>query len=273
MNKQYVISAELDRLDPDWIDMSALARFRENLEADLNGMGKSPLWVSSNTIQSGLKRKIEVSGLPVVSLDDKYVEAADLYLGFSRGVDQRLIDTGYVPRVGYRPIANQIDAILPKLGTEIILVDDVVYSGNMIAWLVDELAKQGVTAKSVICGIAIDEGIDNVAALGIDIDPVISFCNVDDEICERDFAVVPGSGRRIAELAANALYFDNVYGRPTDWASIPAKYAAAFCVNSLERNIQLLKPNIPMQRVGTIFGYEQDGTVREQIYNRLEAQK
>lgn len=268
MQKPYVISAELDLIGPGVVQEREVEGFRGTLDADLRGMGKETVWVSSSKIQSGLREIMGKTNLPIVSLDDRYVRGADDYLGISRSVNGQLDDAGYEPRAGYAAIETQIDEIC-ALGGEVIIADDVVFSGEMIARLDDELKRCGVKIGSVICGIAIGDGMKKILASGIDVEAVEAFSEVEEEICERDFAVVPGSGRRVGGLSANVLYFDNINGRPEKWASLPAEYTEAFCFSSIERSIRLLQPDIPMRLVGNFIGYGQTGTAQQQLNMRI----
>lgn len=268
MKKPYVISAELDLANPDIVNPVAVEGFRESLDADLRRMSKDTLWVPTGTIQNGLQRLLVKTSLPVASLDDRYVTEADQYLGISRGVNAELDDAGYAARVGYQAIDKQL-AQISRLGQEIVIADDVVFSGEMIAWLVDELRARDVKIGGVVCGIAIREGVEKLALEGIDVEAILMLDDVEDEICERDFAVVPGSGRRVADLSANALYFDDINGKPEQWASLPFGDTQRFCISSLERSIDLLRPEVPMQNVGNFIGYGQNGTTREQLLARI----
>lgn len=247
MKRPYVISAELDLAKPDIINRMKIDNFRQDLDADLRSMDKNVLWVPARTMRGGLQRTLSKTSLPTVSLDDRYVMNADQYIGISRGADMQLNDAGYVSRVGYQSVSEQLDRT-SAVGNEVIIADDVVYSGEMITWLADELRSRNVKIGGVVCGIAMRKGIEKLEHDGIGIEAVLTFDDVEDEICERDFVVMPGSGRRVASLSANALYFDNVNGRPEKWASLPPDNVEKFCINNLERNIDLLQPMIPMQK-------------------------
>ncbi len=272
MEKPYVLSAELDLADSDTIILPRqLETFREELDSDLRQLGKATCWVDSRTIQNGLATLIDRTNIPVVSLDDQYVTTAQARLGISRGVDTTLTDVGYVPRAGYGSVAEQLDSI-PSLGSEVVIADDVLFSGEMMAWVARELDARGVRIGAVVCGIAIREGIEKLAALGIDTAAVQTFDEVDDEICERDFAVTPGSGRRIAELNTNALYFEPTYGKPAEWASIPSNEAAEFAVRNYKRAARLLRPDITLDQVGRFYGLGQGNArnVLTQAASRIE---
>ena len=272
MEKPYVISAELDLIDLPFIKNNQIDAFRQSLDDDLRIAGKNTLWVPAATLRRGLNQRIAATNLPVVSLDDRYVTSADGKIGLSRGIDEQLNDAGYVPRVGYDDLSKQLDAVA-TLGREVALADDVVYSGEMIAWLADELQQRDVAVRAVIAGIAIREGIEKLETYAIDVDAVTSFDDVEDELCERDFAVVPGSGRRIANLGANALYFCTRFGKPSQWASIPTENSPQFAQASYLRSAELLEPNTPLRTIGSFYGIDDtDDTARSltTIANQLE---
>lgn len=294
MENPYVISAELDLVNAgleQLVKKEAIENFRETLDADLRAMGKETLWVPSSRMQSGLEKDIQKTSLPVVSLDDRYVSSADQYLGISRGVrgigdpydftgswPAPFVDAGYVPRVGYEPIAKQLSRVA-ELGSEIVLADDVLFSGEMVAWLSSELEAYGVKIGAVICGIAIQEGIEKLDLEGIAVSATETFDQVEDELCERDFAMVPGSGRRADRadiddfypVGANVLYFDNEYGNPERWASIPTENTQTFCASSIARSRDLLKPEVPMSALGCFVGFSRiQGIAAKELDKVLE---
>lgn len=259
MEKPYVISAELDLANSSTrniVQANKVEAFRESLDADLRRLGKNTLWVASQDLRQGIQTTIARSPLPIVSLDDRYVESADGFIGISRGVNEQLNDSGYTPRVDYPSIANQLDSTA-SLGREVAVVDDVLFSGEMVSWLSDELARRSVKIGTVICGIAINEGIEKLLTRGIDVQAAQTFDDVEDELCERDFAVVPGSGRRIVDRGMNALYFDPFYGRPSTWASIPNAAVNQFASASYVRSIDILQPDLPVASIGKFYGIDQ----------------
>ena len=238
MEKPYVISEEIDLLLADNctnINIKEIEAFRRSLDDDLRAQGKNIEWVNARRISEGLSRRMGKTSVKIVSLDDRYVSGADGYLGVSRGVDENLEDVGYVPRVGYEPIEDQFYK-LQDIGTEVVLTDDVLFSGGMVVEIIGELDRRGIKVKGVICGIAIGKGLKAVEETGIDVDAEVVFDEVEDEVCERDFTLVTGSGRRIATIGRNALYFDTNYGRPAEWASINPDNAKEFAMRNYERN-------------------------------------
>jgi hypothetical protein len=138
-------------------------------------------------------------------------------------------------------------------------------------WLTDSLRPYGVRIGAVVVGVAIREGIEKLEADGIRVEASEVFEEVEDEICERDFAIVPGSGRRIDSLAINALYFDSDYGKPTQWASLEERDSESFCANSINRSMNLLNPNVPMATLGNFLGYSATGNGVAQLEQRLRS--
>lgn len=273
MEKPYIISEELDLLNDGYMQRDALNAFRENLDEDLRALGKNTLWVASSEMQKGMTLRANQTKSPTVSLDDRYTKSADEWLGVSRGIDENLNDIGYVPRVGYPPLDKQLDTVA-KTGKEIVLIDDVVFSGDMVAWLDAELRKRNTKIASVICGIAICGGIQKLNEQGIDVDAVRVFDDVDDELCERDLAVIAGSGRRIEAAASNALYFSDRYGKPAEWASVPEGSIADFAARSFRRSASLLTPSISMKDIGSFYGIESNiNAVDVLLQKAAEAEK
>lgn len=267
----YVISAELDLNTQNmqaYIKQTELDKFREDLDADLRKIGKETCWVSSSEMAAALNRATQNTCLPIISLDDRYLTSADQYLGISRSIDTNLSDAGYTARQNYSSLTSQLERAT-TLGREVMLVDDVLFSGEMITWLNNTLTESGVTIGSIAVGIAMQEGIDKLLAQGIDVSAGRVFSAVEDEICERDLAVVSGSGRRIEELETNALYFDTENGNPELWASIGRETSKAFCISSLERSRRLLQPDAPMQSIGKFLGYSSEGSVANALTTRL----
>jgi len=270
MEKPYIISEELDldSYSDQIINKTNINDFRKSLDANLRAIGKETLWVPSRDMQENINNRMKTMSLPVVSLDDRYVTATGNYLGISRAINNNLEDAGYAARNNYSAIQRQLDAIRP-LGNEIVLVDDVLFSGSMVEWLSDELRERNVKIGAVICGIAINEGVQKMTELGIDVIPWLKFDEVEDEICERDLAVVPGSGRRLKNRQANALYFDAEFGKPEQWASLPAASVGDFCLNSLDCSISLLNATAPISAIGAFLGYQTNGLAQDVLAKRI----
>lgn len=245
--KPYVISAELEYSDSAYVRKTEIDNFREGLTNDLQAMGKQVTWVGAATLRKGLEQKTARTHLPVVSLDERYVRNADAMLGVSRAVEADLTEAGYDARLGTPGLVRQLDTLGRAFaGREIALADDIVFSGEMLAWVQRQLQVRGVQATSVLCGVAIGDGAQKLAARGLEVECVVNFKEVEDELCERDFTFTSGSGRKIKGQSRSALYFDNIFGKPEQWASIPTDVAGNFCLASLRRNLRLMTYDAPL---------------------------
>ncbi|PID29098.1 hypothetical protein CR983_04340 [Candidatus Saccharibacteria bacterium] len=277
MKKPYVISEELGlagQINRENIDV-----FRESLDDNLRNMGKMAVWVNEYTIRTGMEELAEQTSLPVLNLDDRYLRNSDEYIGLSRAVVRRgnkYVSSGYASRVGYSSIDDQIAKITQQYaGKELVLADDVVFSGQMIEDLSNMLEKRNIKVRGVIAGIAIGEGVDRVSRLGVDIEAVESFSDVEDELCERDFTLIRGSGRRSAIEpgcvdGANVLYFDPRWGDPVSWMSLPEGQERSFWLQNLRRNQRLLPPERPASTIGPFVGVSQSGSVGGAINELLD---
>ena len=268
VEKPYVISEELGWVGE--LPQSNIDTFRESLDENLRRLGKNTIWVSENILRSGLEKKVAQSPVPVISLDDRYIRSGDAYIGMSRGVariDGRYTSSGYAARVGYNSIIDQLDSLAQQYeGMEVALADDVVFSGEMITDLSDTLQERKIMVRNVIAGIAIGEGMEKILERGIDIQALRIFPEVEDELCERDFTLLRGSGRRITKETnypggANVLYFDPRWGDPVSWMSLPEGDEQEFWVQSLRRNRQLFSSDRRADSIGPFVGVSQIGSV------------
>lgn len=267
----YVISADLETVSGDYLIPSAVDDFRSSLTADLANMGKHVEWVEFSELKQGMRQLVNDTHLSVISLDDRYVETSNNYLGISRSVDESLEDAGYDGRIGHEPVKDQLDRVAVELhGQEVVLVDDVVFSGENACWLTEQLADRGVRVRAIVAGVAIGgEAEERLEAYGVDLSYVRLFPEVEDEVCERDFAFVTGSGRKVNGKQQSALYFDSVFGKPAQWASIAEAQVDEFCIASIVRNTALIRGDYPMDQIADFLGYDCNQTVGQCLASAL----
>lgn len=127
---------------------------------------------------------------------------------------------------------------------EIILVDDVVFSGNVLKNITRLFRENGIRVIGIRAAISTEESFENFnkqLKLGLKCGCLLGE-NVIDQICERDFyfgiaqsgiSVKDGSGRIL-----KAPYF-KPYGDPVKRASIPKEYETVFSNNCLLRSMFL----------------------------------
>src|SRR3989344_7070324 len=178
-----------------------------------------------------------------VSMDGVYFRSV-YSIQVNRGVDEQGNDVGLRPRPGARSLREQIQAIHANglIATEIVLVDDVVFSGHQAAEVIDEFARVGVSVRQVLAGISVGAGEKLLAAKGVDIRSIYSYPEVVDEVCQRDFLPgIPRSGRYLAGSDNIGLPYLLPFGNPGKWASIPAEHQLPFSKFCIERTIWLFE--------------------------------
>src|SRR5205823_2993530 len=123
-----------------------------------------------------------------------------------------------------------------------VLVDDVIFSGNLMSRVVASLGRVGIQIPVVCAGIAIQEGIDLLAKKGIEVRAVRRYVNVIDEVCERDFYPgVPLCGRLVKEAENTGAAYILPFGNPGKWASIPRKWQNPFSRFCIQQSIKLFE--------------------------------
>ncbi len=244
MSLPYVVSADIQMLLMTW---AATREFflppteffdamQSNLQRELERVlpsGTSVEIVTASELSHGLYRLLGALDplLPAITLDRTYFQAQPkLQLDLSRWVDQQGNDIGVHRRAGAQSQEQQLLRLRNQKIGEAVLVDDVIFTGNLITDLIPKLAQHGIWVKAVVAGIGVGEGIRRIRKLA-PVHCVREYEVVVDEICERDFYPgVPFSGRSVAHPVAENLGAPYIlpYGRPVEWASIPPEHAESF---------------------------------------------
>ncbi len=245
---RYIISEDILVLLSLWaqkndyvIPHSLIKLLRQRMYEELkNIFGDIVEIISEEKLRQGLQTICQQTDLPIVSLDRSYLQHK-WQININRVVDKELNDLCEKERFGYAPLSDQITTLKKAGLRQIALLDDVIFSGNGIISLTDQLEKAGIKVEQIIAGIVVGEGNDRIAKRRIPISAVCRYESVIDEICERDFYPgVPFSGRTIDGLDANIgapyLY---PFGKPEEWASIPADKAKSFSDFCLRQTIDL----------------------------------
>lgn len=191
--------------------------------------------------------------MPIVSLDKIYINEQsginnDLYF-----IDCTRVDGSkeLVPRKeeNAMPVASQIENISNILKEKdeknILIFDDVVFSGSVLRKIIDMFKQNSINVQGIRACISTEEsynyfnenlekGLKCGCLLGKD---------VLDQICERDFyfgIVQSGISVRSNDGICKAPYF-KPYGNPIERASIPKKFETVFSNNCLLRSMYLWK--------------------------------
>lgn len=249
-NKPYVVSGDIELLLTEWADRRGFTipdrRYFEELRGTFAYKMESifPIFefVSEQEISAGLYRlaaDAQNDRLTPVSMDGIYFKSQHR-LGVSRGVDSKGNDVGLVPRMGFPPLAEQFDSLKSAGVKRIALLDDVVFSGGVVMETVDQLRRRGIEVPRIGAGIAVAEGMDMLASQGFELSVIKAFPGgVIDEVCERDFYPgVPFSGRTLGRDPRVGVPYIAPFGKPEQWASIPANEInsfSLFCLGQTER--------------------------------------
>lgn len=244
--KKYVVSeekwnfGELPTPNDDFLQGGFLA---ENLFVELEKIfgEESVDFIFKGFLKKGLKKRV-AGNCPIVSLEKFFIDTP-FHLEASRAVDINLNNIGLRERTGAESIDNQVIDLLAQGLREIVLVDDVLFSGGV--WeIIEKLLDMGIRVKKFICGISIGDGKKRLEKQGIKVSSVVHYEEVIDEVCHRDFyAGVPYSGRTVVDGSGRnigAPYF-YPFGKPVEWASIPENRAKEFSDFCLRQSIELWK--------------------------------
>lgn len=242
----YVVSADIGILLNRWgqqkkfqiPDQSFLNSIRADFSREMSGMFPAFELVPEQELTEGLSQIVDESeGVPI-SLDGVYYPNA-MRLEMSRNIGGNLQDKGLFRRADTDMLAIQFRNI-KRAGIDTVqLIDDVLFTGDMIFRIDSILQKMGISVTGVNVGIAIGEGIAKLAEVGIPVRAVRTYDQVTDEICERDF--YPGvsyGGRSLVDDAKTGVPYLLPFGNPAKWASIPEarqKEFSRFCINQTTR--------------------------------------
>ncbi len=239
--KPYVVSADIELLSRMWGEPRGFklptSEFFSDLRSEFQAVTQRAF--SSTTRvdivpEDGLneiRSVVQATGLPTISLDRVYFQSPDFRLDLTRSVDADGEDKGIIARSGALPVNKQLMEIVESGIREAVLVDDVIFSGNLAMKLCEGLANCGIDIPIVCAGIGVREGVDKIRQSGREVKLVKEYGNVVDQICERDFYPgMPFSGRTLVSGYGNNIGVPYLYpfGQPVEWASIPEESAFVF---------------------------------------------
>jgi len=180
--------------------------------------------------------------IPIVTLDKIYINPDEENIYFLDCT--RVSGSNEIISRKNEPLDAQIKRIAKELrGKEIILADDVVFSGSVLKNIIDKFAALGIKVVKIISSISTNRAyqyFSDTLKYGIQANYILED-DVIDQICERDFYFgIAGSGIMIN--TPNGLYkapYFKPYGNPVDRASIPKEYEVFFSKGCLNRSIYL----------------------------------
>lgn len=231
----YVVSCDIGLLLGRWgkrdgwvIPPPAVEAFREHLNTALSQVFSNVVLLPEQVLCEGLRELVSNNLEQVISLDGCYWPSPRT-LALTRYVDQEGQDHGSGPRYGCAPMKQQVARVVEQLQqaghSEVILVDDVIFTGDQIAHIATDLNNRGLTVKAALSAVAINHGTNRLLQEGVPSCAVRQYDQVIDEVCERDFLPgAPQSGRTVYPFAEKdtGLPYLLPFGRPESWASIPS---------------------------------------------------
>mgnify|MGYP003289851811 CR=1 FL=1 len=187
--------------------------------------------------------------IPIVSLDKIYLEIDNqsiIFLDCTRLNNSKDLVSRTNPEdnESVERQVKQISELLLSIGsTNIILADDVVFSGSVLKTIIEKFKNYKVQVIGIRTCISSYEGYEyfnKTLPLGLKTKILMSK-DIIDQICERDFYFgIVGSGISIKKEneILKAPYF-LPFGNPVERASIPQEYAKYFSYSCVKRSILL----------------------------------
>src|SRR3989344_5866861 len=249
MHRPYVVSADIQLLVKEWAFRSGfpppgrgfMSELRKEFDLFMRGIFPSFELVPEVELADGLAMLVARTGLPPISLDSVYFRSAD-QLDIARYVDANGNDRGLGRRHGTPPLFQQFKKIAETGVREAVLVDDVIFTGELLERIIHCLSRVGVRAPVVCAGIGIGEGVSRINHTQREVRCVRIYEEVIDEICERDFYPgVPFAGRSLARDGASGVPYLLPFGNPGKWASIPREWEWRFSEFCLGQTIWLFE--------------------------------
>lgn len=248
MQQPYVVSADVRLLMSRWAEQKKFVlpneSFFTEMRSDFSEMMSSIFsgfkLISENELVVGTQKFIEKQSVPIISLDRVY-SSSNLMLDITRCVDSKKNDRGMSSRFGSEPIDQQIKQIKDRGISEVVLVDDVIFTGSLIVKLIELLSVFQIHTSCVYAGIGIEQGMQKIKK-NVSVDCLFCYKTVIDQVCERDFyAGVPFSGRSLLNSKNVGMPYFYPFGNPEKWASIPKKYTKEFSQFCMNQTIKLFE--------------------------------
>lgn len=247
----YVVSGDVFLLLSKWAkqkkfilpDATFFNVWRDEFKNFFNKIFVDFIFISEEDLSEKINSLLKKISLPKVSLEEVYSKV-DLFLSTNRTVDARGNDLTVVSRWGHKSIDTQVDS-LKNLGLdEVVLIDDVIFSGESTSKIIQALLNVGIKVPLVVTGIGIADGIEKIESCGSHVVCGFKFEEVIDEVCERDFFPgVPLSGRTLVWRNGKNIGIPYIlpFGKIGKWASIPMEWQKSFSEFCLQQTIQLFR--------------------------------
>lgn len=250
MGKPYIVSEDIYLLLQHWARQRNFILPEESFFRNLRGefavffreIFSDFEMVSEKEMVTGIEMFIKESELIPISLDRSYY-LAEYNFEITRFVDTNKNDVGTRERYGTPRIHIQLQKLQKELkGKKVIIVDDVIFSGDVVEQTINELSQLGIKVVAVCAGIGIEKGVDRLNCAGYEVNCVRIYESVIDEVCERDFYPgVPLSGRSVVDKENVGVPYILPFGDPEKWASIPQKSQKPLSEFCIKQTIKLFE--------------------------------
>ena len=179
--------------------------------------------------------------IPVVTLDKIYIKPDEKNIFFLDCT--RVSGTDEIIARKDESVDDQITRIANSLPSkEILLADDVVFTGRVLNTLIEKFKEKGITVVGIVAGISSWKAFikyNKELRLGIETNFLMAE-KVKDQICERDFYLgVAGSGIMLSKESKEKQPYFIPFGDPKTRASIPERSVRKFSIGCIERSIRL----------------------------------
>lgn len=247
--KPYVVSADIQLLLQDWADKKGFSLpssqfftgLRNSFSLRMKEVFPGYEMVCEEEITQGLNQMVVKNGLFPVSLDRVYYQS-NPRLDLARVVDDDGNSRGLGRRASTPTLLKQFKTLKEAGITEAALVDDVIFSGDLVERVANSLERLGIRVPKVYTGIGIAEGVNKLTRAGRKVEWVKLYNEVIDEVCERDFYPgVPYSGRLLNTEGNVGVPYILPFGKPIQWASIPKGNEIPFSQFCIDQTVRLFQ--------------------------------
>ncbi len=245
----YIVSGDIVPLLREWAESKNFvlpaeeffSQLRDDFSRYIRKIFPGFEFAHEDELTTGMKNIVSESGLQPISLDWVYYPT-NPSLAIARLVDKKGKDAGLGRRPDAPSIVQQFRQLKQLSNKNIVLVDDVIFTGDLLEKVAGLLSKMGFKVSLICGGIGIGEGIERLVNTGYSVRCVRTYSTVIDEICERDFYPgVPLSGRVLVGKENIGVPYLLPFGNPGKWASIPPEWQAPFSKFCIQQTIRLFE--------------------------------
>ncbi len=258
----FVVSGDVQLLLEPWAKANGFKlpgdryfhQMRKELYRYLSWTFPNVEYLNGRMLRRGVQRLVSKVSVPIISLDHAYCQTS-FSLEMSRHVSANTKDIGIRARHGSPSLLKQLN-LLPK--QDVALVDDVIYSGELMERVINILSRRGTHVRYVFAAVGVGAGTERIRSMGVRVACVKEYDQVIDEVCERDFYPgIPFSGRSLVNAGNMGIPYILPWGKPSEWASIQTKRPYAEGSDEIDISAACIRDAINLyQRIERLSGKE-----------------